>query len=251
MPSNYQIAVSRWRLQDIHQACPWLKGYSLSGIWRVLQACHVHSKRGQQHIHSPDPEYCQKRDRAWACVQAAREHSAEVVTLYLDEFSFYRWPSVAKVYAPAGSSQPVAQMTPGYNSRSRLVVALDVVQAKVVYRQRSHIDVPQLVSFMQDIRNAFPHAQQIHVIQDNWHQVHFHPKQVAKAEQLGIHLVPLPTYAPWLNPVEKVGRKLRQDVTHMHRQSDEWPFLKQRVDTFLDQFQQGSCDLLRYVGLSV
>ena len=248
-PTNYQIQASRWTLKGIQQVCDWLKSYSLSGIWRLLSSCHVHYKRGQQHLHSPDPDYSQKRDQSLACVQHAQEKT-DVVTLYLDEFSFYRWPSIAPEYAQAGRRQPQAKITPGYNTRGRLIVALDVAKARVLYRQRAHIDLPQLVGFMQDIRNAFPQAQQINVIQDNWHNVHFHPDQLAIAKQLRINLIPLPVYAPWLNPVEKLGRKLRQEIIHMHRQSDDWPQLKQRVCNFLDQFDHGSNELLRYVGLS-
>lgn len=250
-PTNYQFSQSRWTLERIQQGCEWLRHYSLSGIWKVLRACRVHYKRGQVHLHSPDPDYCQKRDQAQKCVPIARQYPEEVVTLYLDEFSFYRWPTVATMYAQAGRFQPQAKLTPGYNTRGRLVVAIDVVKAKVLYRQRSAIEVPQLVGFMQDIQAAFPQAKQINVIQDNWHQVHFHPAQVSMAKQLGINLIPLPVYAPWLNPIEKLGRKLRQDIIHMHPQSDDWPLLKQRVCSFLDQFDQGSSELLKYVGLSV
>ena len=248
-PTNFQLPASRWTLGQISCACEWLAKYSLSGIWKVLRACQVHYKRGQQHLHSSDPEYCQKRDQAQACVQEAREQPEDVVTLYLDEFSFYRWPTVASVYAPAGRRQPQARLTPGFNTRGRLVVALEVVKGRVVYRQRAHIDVPQLAAFMHDIHAAFPNAKRFNVIQDNWHNVHFHPHQIAAANQVGINLIPLPVYAPWLNPVEKLGRKLRSDVIHMHQQSDNWPFLKQRVCSFLDQFSNGSSDLLRYVGL--
>jgi transposase len=59
----------------------------------------------------------------------------------------------------------------------------------------------------------------------------------------------LPTYAPWLNPIEKLWRWLRQDVLKMHRWVEDWLQVKQRVHDFLDQFAQGSPDLLRYVGL--
>ena len=59
----------------------------------------------------------------------------------------------------------------------------------------------------------------------------------------------LPTYAPWLNPIEKLWRWLRQDVLHLHRLADDWKALRQRVRAFLDQFAQGSQRLLEYVGL--
>jgi hypothetical protein len=60
----------------------------------------------------------------------------------------------------------------------------------------------------------------------------------------------LPTYAPWLNPIEKLWRWLRQDVLKLHRQASDWPGLRQRVRAFLDQFASGSLALLQYVGLA-
>ena len=50
--------------------------------------------------------------------------------------------------------------------------------------------------------------------------------------------------------MEKLGRWLRQDVLKRHRWVQDWPHVKQRVQDFLDQFAQGSSDLLRYVGLA-
>ena len=59
----------------------------------------------------------------------------------------------------------------------------------------------------------------------------------------------LPTYAPWLNPIEKLWRWLRQDVLKLHRLAGVWPSLRGLVDQFLGQFAAGSHALLRYVGL--
>jgi hypothetical protein len=59
----------------------------------------------------------------------------------------------------------------------------------------------------------------------------------------------IPTYAPWLNPIEKLWRWLRQDVLRLHQWADDWPMLLSQVHAFLDQFAHGSRDLLRYVGL--
>ena len=46
--------------------------------------------------------------------------------------------------------------------------------------------------------------------------------------QLPIQLVPLPTYASWCNPIEKLWRQLRQELLHLHRFADrfrstQWP----------------------------
>ncbi len=248
-PLNWAVSASRWSLALLRQSCTWLSNYSLSGIWRILQAQGWHSKRGQQRLHSPDPEYGPKRERIQTCVQLAQHFPDQVITLFLDEFSFYRWPTPAPVYAPAGVVQPAARIVPSYNTRGRVVAALEVVHGQVLYQQRAQITLRNLNLFLHKIRQAFPQAEQIFVIQDNWHNVHFHPLQVEKALELGITLVPLPTYAPWLNPIEKLFRWVRQTVIHMHVQCGDWSALKARVTQFLDQFASGSLELLRYVGL--
>lgn len=226
-----------------------LDGYSLSGIWRLLRDLRIHYKRGQQHVHSPDPSYAEKAAQIGQCVQQAREQPDEVVTLFLDEFSFYRWASVAPVYAAAGGVQPKIDLPCRYNTAGRIVSVIDAVTAQVLYRQRAHITVVVLADLMGDIRKAYPNAKQIFVVQDNWHHVHFHAKQVAAAQQAGITLIAMPTYSAWLNPIEKLWRKLKQEILHMHRSGDDWDELKQRVTDFLDQFASGSPELLRYVGL--
>ena len=87
------------------------------------------------------------------------------------------------------------------------------------------------------------------MIQDNCN-IHPHPDGLTTlARYPRIKPVWLPTDAPWLNPIEKLWRWLRQDILKMHRWGEDWPQVKQRVPDFLDQFAHGSAALLRYVGL--
>src|SRR6201987_5325262 len=89
----------------------------------------------------------------------------------------------------------------------------------------------------------------LYVIQDNWN-IHTHPDVItALTRYPRIKPVWLPTYAPWLNPIEKLWRWLRQDILKMNRWVEDWPPVNQRLRAFLDQFAHGSPDLLRYVGL--
>ena len=71
----------------------------------------------------------------------------------------------------------------------------------------------------------------------------------AVQDELPIQLLCLPTYASWLNPAEKLWRKLYQELLHLHRYSADWEALKRAVGDFLTQFQGGSPALLRYIGL--
>jgi len=248
-PTEHGQRQSRWTLGLIRSTIGRFTDYTLSGIWRWLQAQQIHSKRGQQHMHSPDPAYSEKATCIQTILREAREQLDEVVVLFLDEVSFTRWALVAPVYAQAGRVQPKIELPCRYNTVGRTLGVLNALTGQVHFLIRSHITVAVLVEMMGILGTAYSQAKRIYLIQDNWHNVHFHPRQVAAAQAAGITLVALPTYAPWLNPIEKLWRKLKQEILLMHRNGQEWETLKQRVFDFLSQFATGSPELLRYVGL--
>jgi transposase len=214
-----------------------------------LESWGIRYKRGRDYLHSPDPQYITKRDYARECVRRAQESAGRIVALFLDELTYYRQPSLASDWSWRGREhQPRAHFSYAANAKRRIVSALNAVTGEVVFEQAWKIGVQRLVSFYPLIRERYPQAEVIYVIQDNW-PVHFQARVEASAHKSGIELVRLPTYAPWLNPIEKLWRKLKQEVLHLHRSSDDWPKLQQRVAAFLESFRTGSRALLRYVGL--
>ncbi len=54
-------------------------------------------------------------------------------------------------------------------------------------------------------------------------------------------------YASWCNPIEKLWRKLRQDMTRLRRWADDLETLRTEIDHFLDQFAMARWSCLRYV----
>jgi transposase len=59
--------------------------------------------------------------------------------------------------------------------------------------------------------------------------------------------LPLPTYAPGLNPIEKVWRRTRQRVVHAHPWCDDFQEFRDPIRTEFQSLAQGSKELLRYV----
>jgi len=103
-----------------------------------------------------------------------------------------------------------------------------------------------LCRFRQTLRTAYP-TQPLLLVWDNW-PVHTHPQVLIQAAALEIERRWLPTYAPWPNFIAKLWRWLKHEKLHHHRFADRWEELKVEVAAFLDQFDHGSHDLLRYVG---
>ncbi len=244
---------------------------------QLLQRLGIVWKRGRSHVHSPDPAYAAKLADVAALRQRAAAEPSRYVLAYLDEVTVLRQPTVAMSYAAEGQEQPLAERSHCADTQTRVVATLDALTGRVVYRRAHRITLATLVQFYRDLRTAYPEAERIYVVQDNW-PVHFHPDVLAALEPqqcrwpwprpanwrtkarrdalknygqlaLPIQLVPLPTYASWANPIEKLWRKLRQDVTHHHPWADDLARLRSEIDTFLDQFAEGSPALLRYTGL--
>lgn len=245
-PAIHGVERSRWRLQDLPKARPWLAGYTQAGLSKALQRLRVGRKRGRLCVHRPDLAYETKLARIARAVQLAHAKPEEVRLLYADEFSLYRQPTLAAVYAEAGV-EPKARLSHRSNIRHRFSGALDLAQGQVTWTAGAKMGVDGLKAFLRTLRKTYP-TQTLFLVWDNW-PVHAHAGVLTTASELGIQLLWLPTYAPWTNPIEKLWRWLKQDLLHHHRLADQWNDLKAKVATFLDRFKAGSTDLLQYVGL--
>jgi len=237
---------SRWTLRTVRVSVAWLTGYSLSGVWRVLQAYGLGLRTARARLFSPDPDYRSKVRRLHRGLREAARQPDTVVALFLDEFGYRRWPEVAPTW---GLETALAQRA-GTNQQWRTIGCLNALTGQVNFLDGYIVGRQQVSQFYGQIAQAYPTANRIYVIQDNWN-IHTHPEVLAALTTWPqICPVWLPTYAPWLNPIEKLWRWLRQDVLKMHRWVEDWPQVKQRVRDFLAQFAHGSPELLHYVGLS-
>ncbi len=109
---------------------------------------------------------------------------------------------------------------------------MDAITGRVLFRQRSKIGRHELVLFYQQIRQAYPNAQRIYLVEDNW-PVHQHPDVLQAARNHNLSLLFLPTYASWLNPIEKLWRWLRQDIVHNHQECHDFKKLRKQVEEWL------------------
>lgn len=264
---------TRWRLATLGETVAWLAGYGSSAISACLKRLGIHFKRGQHRLYSPDPAYREKLRLIARRFDQVQASGGREVLLFADELTFYRQPELARVWARAGRTQPRVDLSYKTNTSGRIVAVLNALSGQVDHLVANVISIPTLVRFHRQVRAAYPDADRIWMALDNW-PVHFHPDVVAalqeqthrfdqplppswpsepsaKAKRLNlpIQLLPLPTYAPWTNPIEKLWRWLRQTYLHMHREADAWPTLKQKISDHFNEFAHGSEELLRYVGL--
>jgi len=249
-PSSPVIAPCRYRLATIRDTFVWLADYSLSGVWRVLDRLGVGWKRGYINYWSPDPLYLVKRKAIEKCLKQAAADPKHIVAIFVDEMSYHRWPTAAPDWWPREAGYPLAEHGDYNNQQWRVIGGLNAYTGQVTFRQNYVVGRKEVIAFHEQLREAYPKRVKIFAIEDNWN-VHAHPEVQAARETLpNFEVVWLPTYACWLNPIEKLWRWLRQTILHRNRASAEWTALKQQVAMFLEQFQHGSAELLHYVGLA-
>jgi transposase len=277
-PHKLGIERSRWRLSDLVEQLDW-QVHTPAGVQRLLRRLDIHYKRGRSYIHSPDPCYEEKCARIERLKQRVQDSQGREVLVYLDECSVCRQPSVGYSWEEAGSDAPHAEWKPRFDTITRIMGTLDPHSGKVVFTLIGKVTTSALVSFYRKVVQAYPRAERIWVVQDNW-PVHLHPDVLAalqpqeqlypilfspswmsktqpspsvqrrqKNELLPIQIVQLPTYASWCNPIEKLWRWLKQDHIHLHRLADDLEALRQEIRSFLTRFDTGSQELLRYAGL--
>ena len=249
-PRSPIIAPCRYRLASLRACFPWLADYSLSGVWRLLQRLGVGWKHGYINYWSPDPLYLSKRRTIERCLKQAAATPNDVVAIFVDEMSYHRWPTPAADWWPDVAGYPRAEHGDCNNQHWRVIGGLNAYTGQVTFLQNYVIGRRQVVAFHKRLRAAYPARVKLWVIEDNWN-VHAHPDVLAAWHTLpNFKVVWLPTYACWLNPIEKLWRWARQTILHRHRLSADWDALKQQVARFLEQFQHGSAELLHRVGLS-
>jgi hypothetical protein len=229
-PRQLGVERTRWTLDSLLIQCQdwgW-KVSSQAGVCQLLHRLGLHWKRGRAHVQSPDPLYQSKRDFIEGLSKFIGQSAGKQVLLYLDEVTYYRQPSIGSGYEEVGSDRPYAERSYRSDTKTSVVGALDAQTGQLHFGQASKTTVNALVALYQQIATAYPQAERIWVVQDNW-PVHFHPdllvalqKQVcpfpfnpapnwsnqpsAKAVkqwkhlQLPIQIVPLPTYACFPQP---------------------------------------------------
>ena len=273
-PGGVNEHQTRWTLRSLGQVVPWLEDLTLSGIHQIFSRLGLRYKRAREYVRSPDEDYAEKLSRITEALEAARENPETCVVVYQDEFSFNLQPTVAKDWAETGTKYPLARQSYLPQETCYGIGALNPYTGDVVYQQVKSCTVVALHAFYTQICQRYPNVERIYLVQDN-RAIHFHAnlmaallpqttafvkpvppnwsdkqsKKIGELEKLPIEILQLPTYAPWTNPIEKLWRWARQSVIHLHRLSNDWTALQEKVIDFMEQFKDGSQELLHYVGL--
>jgi DDE superfamily endonuclease len=241
---------SRWTLRTIRATFEAFRDLTLGGVWWAPDRCGIGLRSGAVQHYSPDPAYIPKYENLCKCLNEAATMPGRVVLVSLDEMGYARWPEPAADWTGrAPAAPPSTDRAESPDRLQRIIGALNAVTGRVDFLDAYIVGRAKVIKFYGQLDSAYPDAERLLVVQDNW-SIHTHEDVLgALSRWPRIEPIWLPTDAPWLNPIEKLWRWLRQDVLKLHRLAGDWPSLRGRVNQSLGQFATGSQELLRYVGL--
>jgi hypothetical protein len=241
-----QPAPTRWTVARIGAAFAWLADYSLSGLWKLRRGWGLRLRAARVQASSPDPD--DQPDRAHLCAvwrQASLAPDDHVV-VFVDQMGYGRWPQAATDWmAEAREAVRLAERFGSNERKWPLMGALNAQTGQIDTLDNSIVGRKQVIQLFQRLDAISPQVSRIWVVLDNWSIDRHDEVQEALAALARLSLVWLPTSAPWLTPIEKFWRWLRQDALSLQRDAADWNALQDPIHGLLAQFATGSPEVLQ------
>lgn len=178
-------------------------------------------------------------------VERARDHlkSGEVF-YYADEFNISWHPTIRALWSPRG--QQVTITTPMQPTRRYGLGAANWHTGETVVLTRRRKRRREIAELLQALVDKHPH-ERVYVARDNsgTHEQN-EVEGVVRGAAVRLVLLYLPTYSPWLNPIEMLGRRWRREVTHCELFSSLQALVAATND-FFDRYNRrpgGVCSIL-------
>lgn len=137
---------------------------------------------------------------------------SDEVFYYADEFNLSWLPTLRQMWSPIG--QQVMIPTPGQNRTHYGIGAVNYTTGEtviIVRPRKRRIEIAELLLLLLEKHPA----QTIYLVWDNASTHRDGAVEAVLKQAKGrLVLLYLPTYSPWLNPIEMLWRHFRREVTH-------------------------------------
>lgn len=131
---------------------------------------------------------------------------------YADEFNLSWLPTLRAMWSRKG--QQVMNETPGQSKKHYGIGAVNYHTGETVVLIRRRKRRREIAELLEALLDKHPHE----IIYVTWDNASTHQDDEVEAVVRGaagqLVLLYLPTYSPWLNPIEMLWRHFRREVTH-------------------------------------
>lgn len=167
------------------------------------------------------------------------------VFYYADEFNISWHPTLRAMWSPKG--QQVMIPTPGQPKKHYGIGGVNYHTGQTVVLIRKRKRRSEIAEFLQTLLDKHP-DQVVYVAWDNFtaHQDD-EVEAVVRGATGRLVLLYLPTYSPWLNPIEMLWRHFRREVTHCEL-FETVKALLAATRNFFDRYNQMPNRLLSIIG---
>jgi transposase len=164
---------------------------------------------------------------------------------YADEFNVSWLPTVRALWSPRG--QQVMIPTPGQPYKRYGLGAVNYYTGETVVLFRRRKRRQEVAEPLQALVDKHPTG----MIYVAWDNADTHAddevEAVVRAAAGRLVLLYLPTYSPWLNPIEMLWRQFRREVTHCELFAS-LDALLQAAHAFFDRYNQSTKRVLSIIG---
>jgi transposase len=203
---------------------------SVSTMSRVLASLGARRGRPKPAVRCPWPKR-KKAAKLGALTRLLRYVAESEVVLFADEVDIHLNPKIGPDWMLPGQQKKV--MTPGKNEKAYVAGALNARDGQLTWVGGTSKTSGLFVALLERLCEAYPHAERIHLIVDNYIIHSSGPTQAALARLGRVRLHFLPPYCPDANRIERLWQDLHANVTRNHQHAKMGP-LCQDVRRYLD-----------------
>jgi transposase len=165
-----------------------------------------------------------------------------------DEFNLSWFPTLRAMWSPVG--QQVMIPTPTQPDKYYGIGAVNYHTGETVVQFQLHKRRKEIAQLLSALLEKHPSG----TVYVAWDNANTHEddevEAVARASAGRLVLLSLPTYSPWLNPIEMLWRHFRREVTHCELFETKQALLAAARD-FFDRYNQCPHQILSVIGSHV
>ena len=183
-----------------------------STLYRYLKQAGIVWHRAVPTLKIKDPHY---EDKRLAIKQALVQEQTDHPVFYQDEVDIDLNPKIGADWMLKGQQKRI--VTLGQNQKHYLAGALHSGTGRVHYVCGGSKSSDLFINLLETLRRTYRRAKTITLVLDNY--IIHKSRKVERwlATNKKFRLLFLPTYSPWLNPIERLRLSLHETITRNHQ----------------------------------